>query len=227
MVVRKALTVAASLGALAGGALVAVSAASDPKIDLGARARGARMHAVPAGSALVRDAGVNVGAFEIDSKEISVAEYALCVRAGACRLHTSAADPSASLTEQAAQSGSCVGGRPDRLDEPMNCVDRASAEAYCRWAGKRLPTRDEWWLGVGNRHPGAASELHRARVTESWFAAEWTSSPAKVTKTPEPRLGVLGHWRSGVTSNQRPFEAYEDWLPIEVRSPWIGFRCAR
>lgn len=30
-----------------------------------------------------------------------------------------------------------------REDHPANCVSRVQAEAYCRWAGKRLPTHEE------------------------------------------------------------------------------------
>jgi formylglycine-generating enzyme required for sulfatase activity len=38
----------------------------------------------------------------------------------------------------------CNGGRQDRLDHPVNCVDWPAADAYCRWRGGSLPTEAQW-----------------------------------------------------------------------------------
>ena len=39
----------------------------------------------------------------------------------------------------------CPNGNLHQTDLlPINCVASAQAEAYCRWAGKRLPTEPEW-----------------------------------------------------------------------------------
>ncbi len=69
-------------------------------------------------------------AFEIDVNEVSVADYAGCVRASACTA--------------AATDAYCNTRTPDRGDQPINCVTQPQADAYCKWAGKRLPTEEQW-----------------------------------------------------------------------------------
>ena len=78
---------------------------------------------------------VDVANFFIDKTEVSVAEYQKCVDAGACK------------REHYAREGEtkyCNLGLSDRRQHPMNCVSWHGADAYCRWAGKRLPTDREW-----------------------------------------------------------------------------------
>ncbi len=95
---------------------------------------------IPAGSFLMgSEAGlagespvhvVNVSTFWIDSVEVTAAEYAVCVREGAC--------------DTPGEQPDCNFGLTERDDHPINCVDFAGATAFCGWAGKRLPTEAEW-----------------------------------------------------------------------------------
>jgi formylglycine-generating enzyme required for sulfatase activity len=74
--------------------------------------------------------GADRGAFFIDTTEVTVAAYRACVEAGACT--------------PASAGRFCNGAAKDRDDHPINCVDHAQAEAFCAWAGRRLPTQREW-----------------------------------------------------------------------------------
>ncbi len=74
---------------------------------------------------------VSVPAFEIDSCEVTVGQYAGCVQAGAC-------------SEPSSYSPQCNFGRPGRENHPVNCVTHDQARAFCAWAGKRLCSEAEW-----------------------------------------------------------------------------------
>jgi formylglycine-generating enzyme required for sulfatase activity len=83
--------------------------------------------------------------FMMDIREVSVADYGECVRAGICPRSTSqnmhgpeTGDPGESVDEH------CNGGFPERGALPMNCVDWSTAATYCNWRGKRLPSAEEW-----------------------------------------------------------------------------------
>jgi formylglycine-generating enzyme required for sulfatase activity len=68
---------------------------------------------------------VSISAFELDRTEVTQAQYATCIAAGKCGA------PSCDWN--------C-----DNRDFPASCVTWAQANAYCSWAGKRLPTEAEW-----------------------------------------------------------------------------------
>jgi formylglycine-generating enzyme required for sulfatase activity len=76
---------------------------------------------------------VTLAAFEIDQREVTVGEFAMCVGAGKCTKPLVKAD-----------NKHCNYGEPDRTDNPVNCVSWVQANEYCVFVGKRLPTEAEW-----------------------------------------------------------------------------------
>ena len=88
---------------------------------------------------------VTVRAFEMDLTEVTVAAYSKCVAAGGCTAASDTVDwKGIEDNDKKFWSPYCNQDKADRQRHPVNCVDWAQADTYCRWAGKRLPTEEEW-----------------------------------------------------------------------------------
>jgi formylglycine-generating enzyme required for sulfatase activity len=86
---------------------------------------------------------VTLSEYCIDRTEVTVAGYAACAAAGACRPPPRTVHWTSYSPDNALRYGRWCNG-DDRPDHPINCVDWEMASAYCAWRDRRLPTEAEW-----------------------------------------------------------------------------------
>jgi formylglycine-generating enzyme required for sulfatase activity len=178
----------------------------------------------------------------VDITEVTVAEYARCVDAGACQ-------------PPRKDNPFCNPLDGERKDHPINCIPWTDADAFCRFAGKRLPTEREWeyaarggaerrtfsWgeepassaiacyshsgtCKVGSFAPGAFGLLDVSGNVWEWTASWYGPYPDEL------ETGLFKVYRGGSWSRRFP-----KWLRNELRNRYrvdqssaaLGMRCVK
>ncbi len=81
---------------------------------------------------------VELSDFKIDRFEVTVEEFNKCIAAGVCQ------NDSKKMFQTYSENEKCNLGAPGRKHHPMNCISWEGANAFCKWAGKKLPTEAQW-----------------------------------------------------------------------------------
>jgi len=133
-----------------------------------------------------------VDRFQIDRVEVTNARYHRCVEAGACSRPIGASS------------------YPDsrKADYPVSPLSWQQALAYCRWAGKRLPTEAEWEKAArgpdGRRYPwGDEFDSRRVSTDRTHGASRVGSYPAGAS--PYGALDMAGNVWEWTSSLFRPY----------------------
>lgn len=125
---------------------------------------------------------VGVSAFFIDPHEVTAADYALFLTWAGGLAHWNEDQP----IERVRDGYLPMAGQDKR---PMHQVRWADADAYCRWAGKRLPTEAEWERAAagesGRTFPWGEDGLSCRRAVYFTGATFCEEAPADVRSRPE------------------------------------------
>lgn len=181
---------------------------------------------------------VAIGALCVGAHEVTVAEYARCVKDGRCApAFETAVWPLADEGSIESASEACNVRHEERGDHPVNCVDWSQAVAYCAYRGMRLPSDEEWeWLARGGARqakypwgdePPSAERVCAARgSTCAVEASGATIAGAQASSTSGAITGLLGNvweWTSSFADarqQQRSFRGGGFSTPLDGLASW-------
>ena len=208
---------------------------------------------LPAGELVAGDPTRAVESFCLDTHEVTVKAYAVCVKARACTPSAASGNWVATTAdERTLRNQSCNVGRKDRDDHPINCVDWTQADTYCKTQGKRLPTDAEWeWAArsgpVRYKYPWG---FESPDVQLCWSGFQKRTSTCSIGAYPKggnsfgvfDLAGNVREWTSTTAGGDR-LHCGSDWTdkgaddlfklgycgqaPRTARSAFLGFRCAK
>jgi formylglycine-generating enzyme required for sulfatase activity len=136
---------------------------------------------------------VRVNPFYMDAREVTVEQYAAFVKA------TGRRQP---------YNWPKSGPRPQDLKLPVAAIDWYEAAAYCKWAGKRLPTEAEWERAARGIAEGAKYPWGEKEPSKSMACYDTMKGPCEVGKF-EPNYFGLYDMSGNV------WEWISDWYLID------------
>lgn len=146
---------------------------------------------------------------------------------------------------------SLAGCLPLRMNDPVCHVSFFEADAFARWAGKRLPTEFEWESAARSAVPGDAFANHLLAANDPIHPQyraigdllgnvwEWTASQYQGYPGYSPAAGALGEYNgkfmcnqfvlrggSCATSSDHIRATYRNFFPPDTRWQFSGIRLA-
>jgi formylglycine-generating enzyme required for sulfatase activity len=141
---------------------------------------------------------VRIGAFWLDKRAVSTAEYLAFVR-DTPRYARSRVNPL--FADKGYLRAWEADGRPPArsLDSPVTSVSWHAAKQYCADRGKRLPTTAEWELAAAAISPGTDSAARERAILEWYSRSAAEEPPASGTGTRHAHgiaglHGVIWEW---------------------------------